>query len=486
MSPVNVTSPSARQSRFWWLPFFFISAALVSLFAAPLVTTRRLLSARGHVADVVSPARMHANALEAALATEFAARGEIAQGADQTSSAASVAAISRMAIMQAERALDSLVPRVGSVAMVLYDEARVSISSWQREEDRVIAATRATTGVVRGSAASGSRAPRWAAITVALANVQRLEDEMNTRTNVEHTDIERLGRLGVMVPAGLVPLAFLALAAVAWTARRTLLLSSAAATGQENAERAMAAKSALMRGVTHDLKNPLGAACGYADLLADGALGPLPEAQTRMLGRLRGLLTATLDTVNDLVDLSRVDAGTLRIDKRPCDIVAIARECVDDYRASSDAAGLRLLLEVSAEDHVAGSVVLSDPVRVREVLGNLLSNAVKYTPTNGTVTLIVATRSDAVLGNVVALEVADTGPGIPDTLRERVFEEFFRVTATRSLAQGTGVGLSIARRVARLLGGDVRVRETVGGGATFTLLLPVSAAQPSGSSGSPS
>jgi signal transduction histidine kinase len=114
----------------------------------------------------------------------------------------------------------------------------------------------------------------------------------------------------------------------------------------------------------------------------------------------------------------------------------------------------------------------------------MLSNAVKYTPKNGTVTLIVAARLDADLGNVVALEVADTGPGIPEALRERVFEEFFRVPATHALAQGTGVGLSIARRVARLLGGDVRVRETDGGGATFSLLLPLSASPPSESPGS--
>ncbi|CAN5914352.1 hypothetical protein BH11GEM1_BH11GEM1_23040 [soil metagenome] len=484
MLQVDDTPPPARQSRFWWLPFLFISAALVSLFAAPFFTTSRLQRTRGHVADVVSPALLHANDLEAALATEFAARSELAEGAGQASTAANVAAISRLSIARDERSLDSLVLRAGPQAIALFAEARASISVWQREEDRFIADAVAPAAVLHGSAASGSRARRWEAIQVALAKVQRLEDELNRRTNAEHAEIERLGRLGLMVPAGLVPLAFLALAAVAWTAHRTLLLSEAAAAGQENAERAMAANSALMRGVTHDRKNPLGAARGYADLLAEGVLGPLPEAQARMLGRLRSLLTAALDTVNDLVELSRVGAGQLRIDWSACDVVSIARGCIDDYRASSDAAGLRLLLEVSAEGADAAPLVSSDPVRVRQVLGNMLSNAVKYTPKTGTVTLIVAARIDAELGNVVALEVADTGPGIPDAFRERVFEEFFRVPATRARAQGTGVGLSIARRVARLLGGDVRVRETDGGGATFSLLLPLSAAPTLGSSGS--
>jgi signal transduction histidine kinase len=467
-----VTRPT-RQSRLWWLPLLLISVALVSLFAAPYFTTSRLQRVRGHVADVVSPALLHANDLEAALATEFAARSELAEGAGQAAAAARVAAISRTSVTRDERSLDSLVRLAGPEEISLFAEARASISAWQWEEDRFATEASAAGVVVHGSAASESRGRRWEAVQVALADIQRLEDELNTRTNAEHADIERLGRLGVILPAALVPLAFLALVAVAWTARRTLLLSEAAETGQRNAERAMAAKSALMRGVTHDLKNPLGAARGYADLLADGTLGPLPEAQTRMLGRLRSLISATLDTVNDLVELSRAETGQLRIDSHACDVTQIARDCVDDYRASSDAAGLRLLFEASDADSGPASLVSSDPVRVRQVLGNMLSNAVKYTPKNGAVTVIVATWADPDLGDVVALEVADTGPGIPEALRDRVFEEFFRVPTTGAIAQGTGVGLAIARRIARLLGGDLRVRETDGGGATFSLLLPL-------------
>jgi signal transduction histidine kinase len=229
-----------------------------------------------------------------------------------------------------------------------------------------------------------------------------------------------------------------------------------------------------MRGVTHDLKNPLGAARGYAELLADEALGPLPEPQAKMVSRLRSLLSATLDTVNDLVELSRADAGELKIDWHETDVALIARDTIDDYRASGDAAGLQLLFNVEELGPESSTRVMTDPVRVHQVLGNLLSNAVKYTPRGGIIRVSVVAMLDPELGHVMAFDVSDTGPGIPEPLRERVFEEFFRVPTTVAIAQGTGVGLAIARRVARLLGGDLRVRDTIGGGATFSLLIPAS------------
>jgi len=463
-----------RQSRFWWLPLMLIAVALIFLFAAPFFTGARLQAIRGHAADVISPALVRTNDLEAALATEFAARSELAEGGGQSAEAATAAAAARASIAQDERSLDSLVRRVSPEAISLFAEARASVAAWRREEDRFAAEARAGRATIHGAGATATRGRRWETVEIALADMQRLENELTTRTNVERVEINRLQRVSVLVPAGLVPLALLALCAVAWTARRTLLLSQAAATGQRNAERAMAAKSALMRGVTHDLKNPLGAARGYAELLADEALGPLPEPQAKMVSRLRSLLSATLDTVNDLVELSRADAGELKIDWHETDVALIARDTIDDYRASGDAAGLQLLFNVEELGPESSTHVMTDPVRVHQVLGNLLSNAVKYTPRGGIVRVSVAAMLDPELGHVMAFDVSDTGPGIPEPLRERVFEEFFRVPTTVAIAQGTGVGLAIARRVARLLGGDLRVRDTIGGGATLSLLIPAS------------
>lgn len=463
----------ATLSHFWWAPLALIAVALVIVFTVPLITTTRLQGIRAYTAEYLSPALVRTNDLEAGLATDFAARSELAEKGGQSRAAAAAASSAQKDIADDERALDSLVRHAGVEEITLFAEARASIAALRREEAAFVANAQDTSAAMRGSAAVGARSRRWDALQMALTDLQMLENALTRHTASDRARIARLERFSVVVPGGLVPLALLALVAVAWTARKTVQLAQAATAGQRSAELAMASKSALMRGVTHDLKNPLGAACGYADLLADGELGPLPEVQTKMIGRLRRLLTATLDTVNDLVELSRADAGALPIDRREADLAGIARETLDDFRPSGDAAGLRLLFALHAPATGSMPLATTDPARVRQVLGNLLSNAVKYTPRGGTVEMRVSFVTDHDLGDVVACEVCDSGAGIPEELRERVFEEFFRVPATVAVAPGTGVGLAIARRVARLLGGDLRLRETDGGGATFSLLIPV-------------
>jgi len=450
----------------------FIAGSLILLFTAPFITSFQLQAVRRKATEFVSPALVKVNDLEAALATETAAQSEEVEGGGQSAAAQRAAVAARTTIADDGRALDSLVRHIDPDAIGLAAEAKSVVAAWQKEEDRFVAAARAGGAAVHGADATVTRGRRWEAFVLALTSLQKLEDELTHRTADTRREIQRLERINVLVPTALVPLALFALIAVAWTARRTLLLSHSATESRLAAEQAMAAKSALMRGITHDLKNPLGAARGYADLLVDGVMGPVPEAQTRVAVRLRSLISVTLDTVNDLVELSRADLGDLRIDRQEADVIAIARELVDDYRASGETAGVRLRFEIDAFMEDASAPLVTDPVRVRQVLGNMLSNAVKYTPRGGGARVGVMRAVDAALGPVIALEVSDDGPGIPEALRERVFEEFFRVPNTSAVAAGTGVGLAIARRVARLLGGDLRLRETVGGGATFTLLLP--------------
>lgn len=448
-----------------------IAAVLVLLFVAPFFTSARLQSLRRHAAEYTSPALVRVNDLQAALATETAARSETVVGGGQSAAAESAAIAARTAATEDERALDSLVGQLGPVAVERRREMAAAISAWQVVEDRFATESRAG-AAMRSADGTAERTRRWQAVEQVMSSAQHLEDELTRLTELERVEIARLERINVLVPAALVPLALLALGAVAWTARRTILLWHEARQGRLATEEAMAAKSALMRGVTHDLKNPLGAARGYADLLAEGAMGPVPDAQARTVLRLRSLISTTLETVNDLVDLSRADEGGLRVDRLETDVVAIATEVADDYRAMAESAGLQLVLDTEAMPPGAPTMITTDPVRVRQVLGNLVSNAVKYTPRGGTVRLRAETTADDALGPVLTLDVADDGPGIPEPLRERVFEEFFRVPATVGSVAGAGVGLAIARRIARLLRGDIRLRDTPGGGATFTLLLP--------------
>jgi signal transduction histidine kinase len=234
-------------------------------------------------------------------------------------------------------------------------------------------------------------------------------------------------------------------------------------------EQAAESRARFTRGISHDLKNPLGAIDGHAALLELEVHGPIADAQRHALGRIRGSVRALLALVDDLLALARAEAGELRVTPRPTDVHALVREVADEHRAAATAAGLAL--DVQVDDELPELV--TDPARVRQVLGNLLSNAVKYTPRGGTVAVAACVERD---GDVecVRVRVADTGPGIPADQREQVFAEFVRLPGTT--APGSGLGLAIARRIARLLGGELWVDPGRARGACFVLELPAAAA----------
>lgn len=461
------------QPRWWWMPLALIALTLVLLGAVPFVTNQRVAALRRHAWDVTLPALVLVNDLEASLATQTAADEELAAvGPVVGRDARTDSYEARRATEIDERSLDSLVRAIGPEAVVRFDSARAAISAWQSLDARCLAQGHPTSGGCSGMA-------RWSALRRALLSTRWLEDELTARSNDTRVEIRRIEEVSLLVPFALVPAALLALAAVIWTAARTRALARAAHEGRLSAERARESKETLMRGVTHDLKNPLGAAAGYAELLGEGIIGPLPEAQARIVTRLRGLLATTLATVNDLLELSRAEASGLRVERVSADLGLVVQDAVEDYRASAAADGISLVLDraskaTDAPTATGESFALeTDPARVRQVLGNLLSNAVKYTPRNGEVRVRIDPVTDDVLGDALAIRVTDNGPGIPPALRDRVFDEFFRVETTRAAAPGTGVGLTTARRVARLLGGDLRLDDGDGPGAVFILLLPV-------------
>jgi PAS domain S-box-containing protein len=236
---------------------------------------------------------------------------------------------------------------------------------------------------------------------------------------------------------------------------------------REELERVTESRTRLMRGFSHDVKNPLGAADGYAQLLEDGILGELSRKQVESIQRIRRSIQTSLHLIHDLLELARAEAGQLEIESVATDVAALAREAVEDFRAQATAAGLGL--EVRADEALPTE---TDPARVRQILSNLLSNAVKYTPEGG-ITVETGRRSDG--GGArgvrrIAIDVTDTGPGIPAEKRELIFQEFTRLDPEAQ--HGAGVGLAISRRIARLLGGDITLESEVGRGCTFTLWLP--------------
>lgn len=234
-------------------------------------------------------------------------------------------------------------------------------------------------------------------------------------------------------------------------------------------ERVTESRERLVRGFSHDVKNPLGAASGHLQLLAMGLQGQLTAEQTRSVGRATNSIDAALAIVEDLLELARIENGSLEVTPVPTDLRALVLDVAEVYRAQVEAAGLALHVIVPGE---APSLV-TDRRRVAQVLGNLVSNAVKYTR-HGAVTL----RLESPAAGRVGITVEDTGPGIPGEQQHRLFQEFTRLDP--EAAQGSGVGLTISQRIAESLQGEITVWSREGAGSAFTLWLPLAGAEAPG------
>lgn len=238
-------------------------------------------------------------------------------------------------------------------------------------------------------------------------------------------------------------------------------------------ERVTESRERLMRGFSHDLKNPLGAADGHAQLLEAGYAGDITEAQHDSVLQIRRSIRSALGLIEDLLQLAKTEAGHLDVQRKPIDLRETVRDVADAFRPQCQAKGLAM--DVQLPDDFPP--IESDAARVRQVVGNLVSNAIKYTPA-GSVAIRLGVRNNPASprpGPCVAVDVADTGPGIPESKRHLLFQEFVRLEP--QTATGAGIGLTISRRIARALGGDITVESEAGRGTTFTLWLPPAPSQ---------
>lgn len=233
----------------------------------------------------------------------------------------------------------------------------------------------------------------------------------------------------------------------------------------------VASHERLLRGFTHDLRNPLGAADGYLSLMELGVYGEMSAPQLEVVGRARRTIRTALSLASQLLDIERAKAGKLVIARERVDLGAVVRDCVEDFRSAANAKRQRVALQISpAADAL---VVESDRARVRQVLANLLSNAVKYTQPDGRITVsadIVDADAAPLRVPCVTLAVADNGPGIPPEKHRLLFREFTRLDP--AAAEGSGIGLAISQHIARALGATITFASPPGGGSTFTLWLP--------------
>ncbi len=227
------------------------------------------------------------------------------------------------------------------------------------------------------------------------------------------------------------------------------------------AEEANRAKSRFLARVSHELLNPLHAMLGFTELLR--GLGGMPQEAAVFVDHVEGAGRRLSATVGDLLDLSKVESGELRVVFEPVDVVGLASEVAAMMVGAADAAGVSILLDLPERVDA-----WTDGHRLQQILLNLVSNAVKYNRPGGSVAVVVEGRVDH-----VAVTVADTGQGIdPDRLTS-VFEPFERLGAETTTTPGTGLGLAIVDATARVLGIDVGIESTPGQGTTVRLRLPV-------------
>jgi signal transduction histidine kinase len=263
---------------------------------------------------------------------------------------------------------------------------------------------------------------------------------------VDEQQLERLGDLAVLAGLAL---------------QRKLLLEDLQRT-REDYQTVVENKFRLIIGISEELKNRLGAAGEYVQLL--DTEGELNDVEKKYIAGSRRSIDAAVHLINEMVQLSRAETGRLTLQIEPVNVGAVLRGIVKDYRLELGTTGVEFIVDVPDLP-----IIETDIDAVRQILDNVLSNALRYTPSGGRITIgadIRPGRRKSDPSKYICLTVADTGPGVGD--QDMIFEEVYRVER-----RGTtpGFRLAISRRIARLLGGELTL-ETDTGGSTFTLWLP--------------
>ncbi|MGH2579456.1 MAG: ATP-binding response regulator [Actinomycetota bacterium] len=242
--------------------------------------------------------------------------------------------------------------------------------------------------------------------------------------------------------------------------RGYLVATEAANEARREAERANQAKSEFLSRVSHELRTPFNAVLGFAQVLE---MDELTEDQRESVEQIIKAGRHLLQLVDEVLDISRIESGTLSLSIEPVELRELAGEALDLVRGIADGRGIALRADIGSAE---GTFVMADRQRLKQVLLNLLSNAVKYNTEEGSVTLSIGKQ-----GALARIEVADTGRGIPQERIDRLFNPFERLGAERGDVEGTGLGLAVSKRLVEAMGGAVGLAGTSETGTTFFVEL---------------
>lgn len=225
-------------------------------------------------------------------------------------------------------------------------------------------------------------------------------------------------------------------------------------------------KSAFVSIAAHELRTPLASISGYLEMLLDGDAGPLAARQAEWVRIIEGSASRLLRITNDLLDVTRIEAGRLELVMQPADLAAIVRTVIAEHVPQVEARGQSLRLETPA--HLAQT--LCNTARAAQIIGNLISNASKYSPAGSVITIRLRQADDP---GFIEVTVSDQGPGILPEHQARLFTPFYRAPAQATgSVSGAGLGLYIARALSELHGGRIWLTSVPGHGATFYVTFP--------------
>ena len=287
----------------------------------------------------------------------------------------------------------------------------------------------------------------------AFARMDRVSELSTTRDAI---------LLSLILIAALVSLASLFLLRAQAKAQQVLDAERARADAANMANRE---KSTFLANMSHEIRTPMNAIFGFAQLLKDTVKGDREKFYVQAITQSGQVL---LGLINDILDMSKIEAGKLELNAQPTDLREVFRSCETLFSHMGAEKGL--LMEVHLPDNLPNQV-MTDALRLRQVVINLMGNGLKYTNEGSVTTRVrVQPEPDGHISLIIA--IADTGVGIPQAKLGKIFEPFIQLNAGGVSAAGAGLGLSIVKRIVELMGGEIRVDSTVGKGSTFTVKIP--------------